>query len=44
MSVHRSAPTRAIQSVVKGREIEILDGLDIRWKSGQPHIACLPDP
>lgn len=40
MSVHRSAPTRAIQSVVKGREIEILDGLDIDWKSGQPHIAC----
>jgi hypothetical protein len=29
-----------IQTAVKGREIEILDKLGIRWRDGKPHIHC----
>ena len=40
MSAHPHVPTRAIQTLVKGREAEILDALQIDWGSGQPHISC----
>jgi hypothetical protein len=37
---HCQVPTRVIQAAVKGREAEILDSLEIDWRSGQPHITC----
>ena len=40
MTADRRVPTRAIQTAVKARETEILDGLKIDWRSGQPHITC----
>lgn len=40
MTAHRHVATRAIKDAVKGREAEILDALEIDWRSGQPHIAC----
>ncbi|MGH7046805.1 MAG: hypothetical protein ACREE2_10530 [Stellaceae bacterium] len=32
--------TEEIRAAVRGRETEILDGLDIRWRAGKPHIRC----
>ena len=40
MSADRRVQSRAIKDPVKGREIEILDALEIDWRSGQPHIIC----
>ena len=36
----RNAPTRAARQAVAGREAEILDALNIPWRSGRPHIDC----
>jgi hypothetical protein len=33
-------PTAEIRSAVQGREIEVLDALDIHWRGGRPHISC----
>jgi hypothetical protein len=40
MSDNPRVPTRAVQATVKGREAEILDALQIDWRSGQSHITC----
>jgi len=40
MSANRGVQTRAIKEAVKGREAEILDALQIDWRSGQLHITC----
>jgi len=40
MTDNRQVPTRAIRAAVKGRELEILHGLNIEWKPGKPHIRC----
>ena len=41
MSTHeRNAPTIAARQAVAGREAEILDALNIPWRSGRPHIDC----
>jgi hypothetical protein len=37
---NRHVETRAIKDAVKGREAEILDAIEIDWRSGQPHITC----
>ena len=34
------APTAAAKQAVAGRETEILDALNIPWRSGRPHIRC----
>ena len=36
----RQVLTRAIQAAVKGREPDVLRGLDIAWQDGKPHIRC----
>lgn len=36
----RRVPWRAIKDAVKGRETEILDALDIAWRSNATHITC----
>jgi hypothetical protein len=35
--------TSAIRSAIKGRETQIIDALNIPWRSGKPHIRC-PNP
>lgn len=40
-----TAPTRYVAtskicSAIKGREVDLLEGLGIHWKDGRPHIAC----
>ena len=36
----RYAATREIKAAVQGRESEVLDGLNIPWRDGRPHICC----
>jgi len=36
----RFVATGDIRTSVKGREIEVLDALNIPWREGNPHIAC----
>jgi hypothetical protein len=40
MTGNRHVSTPAIQTVVKGREPEILRRLEIGWEGGNPHIHC----
>ena len=40
MSAARYVPIRAIQAAVRGREIEVLDGLGILWREARPHLRC----
>src|SRR3954447_19472331 len=35
-----AAPTGAVKALVIGRELDVLDALDIRWRKGRPHIGC----
>ena len=37
---NRHVATRAIKDAVKGREVEILHGLNIGWSGDQQHITC----
>ena len=38
MNANRYVQSRAIKEAVKGREAEVLEALQIDWRSGQPHI------
>jgi hypothetical protein len=40
IGAHRSVSTAAIRGAMKGRESDILGGLNIRWRDGKAHIAC----
>lgn len=40
IGAHRYVSTAAIRGAMKGREGDILGGLNIRWRDGKPHIAC----
>src|SRR5215831_8931692 len=40
MSAETFVATAVIRAALKGRETEILDGLNIPWREGKPHIAC----
>jgi hypothetical protein len=39
-SANRYVQTRSAKEAVKGREVEILDALQIDWRGGQDHITC----
>jgi hypothetical protein len=40
MSGERKVPTLVIRQAVGGHETEVLDELNIPWRSGRPHIDC----
>jgi hypothetical protein len=40
MMAEKFVATDAIRAAVKGRETEVLDGLNIPWRNGKPHITC----
>ena len=40
MSTNGHVQTRAIKDAAEGREPEILDAVQIDWRSGRPHINC----
>jgi hypothetical protein len=40
MTPERFVRTGDIQAAVKGRETDLLDALNIRWREAKPHISC----
>src|SRR5262245_37387875 len=39
-SAERFVETKAARAAVKGHETDVLDALNIPWRTGHPHIRC----
>ena len=40
MASSEHVPTDAVRTAVKGHETDVLDALDVGWRSARPHIQC----